>query len=185
MVANGFEVFGLDDAAFFEAQRNGHSVCRTAQAQAASGEYVGHLLAAEAVGLGPSGLADPRLTHLTPHAGDVFRLDAVKAHGVVWFMWFHGRMCPSLRGRVMSKVIDENSLKLDVGIMESIQCLAMALEATGNLNREALIHVLEHRLNGRPNDDLTAVALAQLLNFVAPEKKPPQLRLIRGGKPDR
>ena len=85
----------------------------------------------------------------------------------------------------MSEVIDENSLKIDVGIMESIQCLVLALEATGNLNREALIHVLEHRLSGRPNDDLTAVASAQLLNFLEPTKKPPQLRLIRGGKPDR
>lgn len=84
----------------------------------------------------------------------------------------------------MSKTIDENSLKLDVGIMESIQCLVLALEATGNLSREALIHVLEHRLNGRDADDLTAVAPAQLLNFLEPTKKPPQLRLIRGGKPD-
>lgn len=85
----------------------------------------------------------------------------------------------------MSKVIDANSLKLDVGIMESIQCLALALEASGALNKEFLIHALEFRLKNRPDDDLSAVALAQLLNFVAPEKKPPQLRLIRGGKPDR
>lgn len=85
----------------------------------------------------------------------------------------------------MSKTIDENSLKLDVGIMESIQCLALALEVTGNLNREALIHALEFRLKNRPDDDLTAVPLAQLLNFLAPDTKPPQLRLIRGGKPGR
>lgn len=84
----------------------------------------------------------------------------------------------------MSNVIDENSLKMDAGIIESIHCLALALEATGALNRQALIHVLEQRLVGR-DDDLSALPLAQLLNFLEPLTKPPQLRLIQGGKQDR
>ena len=84
----------------------------------------------------------------------------------------------------MSKTIDENTLKLFSAQMEALQCVVGALQATGVLNEQALTYLLEARLKGRPDDDLSALGIAILLGKLDGAKKPPQLRLIRGGRTD-
>ena len=80
------------------------------------------------------------------------------------------------------KHIDENTLKLFSAQMEALQCVVYALQATDAPNEEALTILLEGRLKGRPDDDLTALGIAILLGKIKPGKKPPQLRLIPGGR---
>ena len=82
------------------------------------------------------------------------------------------------------KVIDENTLKLFYSQMEALNCVVIALQAEGALNADALKYVLEARLKGRPDDDLTALGIAMLLGKLDGTKKPPQLRLIPGGRAD-
>jgi hypothetical protein len=94
-------------------------------------------------------------------------------------------MLQSSLGDFMSnKVIDENTLKLFSAQMEALQCVVIALQSTGSLNEEALTYVLEARLKGRPDDDLTALGIAILLGKLDGAKQPPQLRLIQGGISD-
>ena len=80
---------------------------------------------------------------------------------------------------------NEFALKLFVAQMEALQCVVMALRAPGGFDEQALVHVLVRRLEGRADDDLTALGLAQLLEHLRPQpepsKRPPQLRLIQGG----
>jgi len=88
----------------------------------------------------------------------------------------------------MKTVIDESALKLFVAQMEALQCVVLALQARGGLSGDELAYVLEARIKGRAEDDLTALGVAQLLQFLQPKVPPaPQLRLIPGGLsgPDR
>lgn len=82
------------------------------------------------------------------------------------------------------KTIDENTLKLFYSQMEALHCVVIALQSTSELNEAALTYVLEARLKGRPDDDLTALGIAMLLGKLDGQKKPPQLRLIQGGRTD-
>lgn len=79
--------------------------------------------------------------------------------------------------------IDESTVRLALGMQASIECLVLALEATGSLNREALAYVTERRLESFPEQSLEAVPLALLLRYLRPQDEPkPALRLIYGGK---
>lgn len=81
------------------------------------------------------------------------------------------------------KSIDENTVRLTAGMLQTIECLVLALEATGALNRNALAYVIERRLEAFAPDALDSLPLAMLLRFLRPEQPPrPVLRLIEGGK---
>jgi hypothetical protein len=84
----------------------------------------------------------------------------------------------------MDKVIDESALKLFVAQMEALECVVLALRSPGHFEA-SLEYLLENRLEGRAEDDLTAVGVANLLNRLRPavgeQKTPPQLRLLQGG----
>ena len=82
--------------------------------------------------------------------------------------------------------IDESALKLFTAQMEALQCLVAAMRAPGGYSDATLTYLLEARLAGRADDDLTALGAAQLLAFLRPREPPqPQLRLIQGGLSDR
>jgi len=86
----------------------------------------------------------------------------------------------------MEKMIDESALKLFVAQMEALQCVVTVMQSPGGYSDDALRYVLEARLAGRAEDDLTALGVAQMLQFLQPKAPPPpQLRLIQGGLSDR
>lgn len=81
----------------------------------------------------------------------------------------------------MEKHIDESVVRITAGVLQTIQCLVVALEATQSLNREVLQIALESRLRALPDDDLTAIPLAMLAQFLQPTDPPrPILRLVKG-----
>ncbi len=80
----------------------------------------------------------------------------------------------------MEKHVDESVVRITAGLLQTIQCLVVALEATQSLNREALEFAVEARLRALPDDDLTAVPLAMLAQFLRPnDPPPPVLRLVK------
>ena len=80
----------------------------------------------------------------------------------------------------MEKHIDESVVRITAGVLQTIQCLVLALEATQSLNREALEIAVASRLRALPDDDLTAVPLAMMAQFLRPaDPPPPILRLVK------
>lgn len=83
----------------------------------------------------------------------------------------------------MENSIDEATARLVTGITEAIECLILALESTGSLNRPALEYVLESRLKALGDDALEGVPLALIWAFLHPqEPKRPVLRLVLTGE---
>lgn len=83
----------------------------------------------------------------------------------------------------MNKTIDESTVRLTAGMLQVIECIILALESTGQLNRDALEYAVEHRLKALPDDDLQSLPLAMLMKFLQPDfPQSPVLKLIRGGK---
>jgi hypothetical protein len=83
-------------------------------------------------------------------------------------------------------VIDESALKLFLAQMEALKCVVLALRSPAHFEA-GLEYALEKRLEGRADNDLTALGVAQLLSLLRADRgdedrpQPPQLRLIQGG----
>jgi hypothetical protein len=83
----------------------------------------------------------------------------------------------------MDKSIDEATLRLVTGMLQTMQVMIIALEAPGGFDRRVLAYATESRLNHYPANALESLPLAMMLQFLRPDDPPrPVLRLIQGGK---
>lgn len=78
-------------------------------------------------------------------------------------------------------VVDEPLLRLTAGMLQAMQCLILALESSGSLDRQRLEFLVDGRMGSLPEDDLSSVPLAMLAQFLRPHDPPPPiLRLVKG-----
>lgn len=80
-------------------------------------------------------------------------------------------------------IIDDVTLRLIHGVLNTMQALVLALQAPSGFSEEIFAEILERRIDSTPEAGFESFPLAAMLKSLRPDDPPhPILELIQGGK---